>query len=76
SGNAAVQTGDAPAAPCAPEFDLGPVDFKQARAEFEARFLDAKLKEFGGNVSQLAKAVGMERSSLYRKLKAYDIQTD
>lgn len=54
----------------------GPADLKQARADFEARFLEAKLKEFEGNISQLAKAVGLERSSLYRKLKAYKIQTD
>jgi len=54
----------------------GPADLKQARADFEARFLEAKLREFDGNISQLAKAIGLERSSLYRKLKAYNIQTD
>jgi len=54
----------------------GPVDLKQARADFEARFLEAKLREHDGNISQLAKAIGLERSSLYRKLKAYQIQID
>lgn len=54
----------------------GPGDLKQARADFEARFLEAKLRECDGNITQLAKAVGLERSSLYRKLKAYNIQTD
>lgn len=54
----------------------GPTDLKQARADFEARFLEAKLRECDGNISQLAKAIGLERSSLYRKLKAYKIQTD
>jgi two-component system nitrogen regulation response regulator NtrX len=54
----------------------GPADLKQARADFEARFLETKLKEFDGNISQLAKSIGLERSSLYRKLKAYKIQTD
>ena len=54
----------------------GPTDLKQARAEFEARFLETKLREFEGNISQLAKAIGLERSSLYRKLKTYNIQTD
>ncbi|MUM77356.1 response regulator [Pseudodesulfovibrio sp. F-1] len=53
-----------------------PTDLKQARAEFEARFLEAKLRDFDGNITQLAKAVGLERSSLYRKLKAYRIQID
>ena len=67
------------AAPAAPVDELiagGPTDLKQARADFEARFLEAKLKEFEGNISQLAKAIGLERSSLYRKLKAYKIQAD
>ncbi|WP_319763510.1 sigma-54 dependent transcriptional regulator [Maridesulfovibrio sp.] len=54
----------------------GEVDFKKARAEFEARFLEAKLREYSGNVSKLAEAVGLERSSLYRKLKAYEIQVE
>lgn len=54
----------------------GEVDFKQARADFEAQFLEAKLREYKGNVSKLAEAVGLERSSLYRKLKAYNIQVD
>ncbi|MBG0776017.1 MAG: sigma-54-dependent Fis family transcriptional regulator [Desulfovibrionaceae bacterium] len=54
----------------------GPVDFKAARAEFERAFLEAKLREYGGNVAQLAEAIGMERSYLYRKLKGFDILTD
>ncbi|ACS81725.1 sigma-54-dependent transcriptional regulator [Maridesulfovibrio salexigens] len=54
----------------------GEVDFKKARADFEAQFLEAKLREYKGNVSKLAEAVGLERSSLYRKLKAYEIQVD
>ncbi|MBU1248953.1 MAG: sigma-54 dependent transcriptional regulator [Proteobacteria bacterium] len=61
--------------PC-PAIPDGPIELKQARAEFETRFLVTKLKEFDNNVSQLAKAVGLERSSLYRKLKLYGIQTD
>ena len=62
------------AAPCLiPGVGEGPVDLKQARADFEARLLEAKLKECDGNVTKLAKVVGLERSSLYRKLKAYDI---
>ncbi|AMK10055.1 MAG: sigma-54-dependent transcriptional regulator [Pseudodesulfovibrio sp.] len=65
-----------PAAPMDGLINDGPADLKQARADFEARFLEAKLKEFDGNISQLAKAIGLERSSLYRKLKAYNIQAD
>ena len=54
----------------------GEVNFKKARADFEAQFLEAKLREYKGSVSKLAEAVGMERSSLYRKLKTYEIQVD
>jgi len=57
-------------------FRAGPLDLKAARAAFEARFLEAKLKEFGGNVTKLSEAVGLDRSSLYRKLKGYGIQAE
>lgn len=53
-----------------------PADFKMARSRFEAWFLNSKLKEFDGNVSRLAQAIGLERSYLYRKLKSYDIDAD
>jgi two-component system nitrogen regulation response regulator NtrX len=57
-------------------FPAGPLDLKTARAAFEAKFLETKLREFGGNVSKLAEAVGIDRSSLYRKLKGYGLQAD
>lgn len=50
-----------------------PADFKSARSAFEARFLAEKLKEYGGNISRLAEAIGLERSYLSRKLKMYNI---
>ncbi|BDQ38091.1 sigma-54-dependent Fis family transcriptional regulator [Pseudodesulfovibrio nedwellii] len=72
----ATETKPSEAAPIDDMIAGGSTDLKQARADFEARFLETKLKEFDGNISQLAKAIGIERSSLYRKLKAYQIQTD
>ena len=48
-------------------------DFKTARAAFEARYLQEKLREFGGNISKMAEAVGMERSYLHRKLKSLEL---
>lgn len=48
-------------------------DFKEAKACFEKAFLEAKLKEYGGNMTQLSEAIGMERSYLYRKLKSYGV---
>ncbi len=52
----------------------GATDLKTARALFEARFLAARLAECGGNMTRLAEMVGLDRSSLYRKLKAFGIQ--
>ncbi|MDR0827672.1 MAG: sigma-54-dependent Fis family transcriptional regulator, partial [Desulfovibrio sp.] len=51
-----------------------PTDFKSARSIFETAFLAEKFKEYEGNISRLAKAVGLERSYLSRKLKDYNIQ--
>ncbi|MEZ5919045.1 MAG: sigma 54-interacting transcriptional regulator [Alphaproteobacteria bacterium] len=42
---------------------------REAREAFERTYLLAQLERFGGNVSQTAKFVGMERSALHRKLK-------
>ena len=46
---------------------------RAARDEFERSYLLHHLKQVGGNVSELAQIVGMERTHLYRKLKALDI---
>jgi len=46
---------------------------KDARAEFEREFITHKLKENGGNVSKTADAIGVERSNLHRKIKAFGI---
>jgi two-component system, NtrC family, nitrogen regulation response regulator NtrX len=47
---------------------------KKARAAFERRFITHKLQEVGGNVARAAELLGVERSHLYRKLKAYGIK--
>ena len=46
---------------------------REARDDFERNYLLHHLKQVGGNVSELAQIVGMERTHLYRKLKALDI---
>ncbi|GBE08451.1 nitrogen regulation protein [bacterium BMS3Abin11] len=46
---------------------------REARDQFERSYLLHHLKQVGGNVSELAQIVGMERTHLYRKLKALDI---
>lgn len=48
------------------DFDL---PLREAREQFERTYLQRQLQRNGGSVSQLAKAVGMERTHLYRKLR-------
>jgi two-component system, NtrC family, nitrogen regulation response regulator NtrX len=47
--------------------------FRNARAEFEKEFLIQKINENGGNISKTAEAIGLERSYLHRKIKAYGL---
>ncbi len=49
---------------------------KEARKEFEREFISRKLKEFGGNISKTAEAIGIERSHLYRKIRSYGIEQE
>jgi DNA-binding NtrC family response regulator len=53
-----------------PFFDL---PLREAREQFEREYLIFKLKEAGGSVGRLAEAVGMERTHLYRKLRALGV---
>ncbi len=48
-------------------------DFREARARFEREYLKRKLEEHKGSVSATAEAIGLERSHLYRKLRAYGL---
>ena len=50
-----------------------PDDFRNAKMKFEKEYIQRKLKEFEGNVSKTAKAIGMERTNLHRKIKNYQI---
>ncbi len=47
--------------------------FKEAREKFERAFIKSKLREFNGNISQTAEGIGIERSNLHRKIKAYGL---
>ncbi len=56
--------------------DLGhmmQMPLREAREEFERRYLECRLREVGGNVTHLALRVGIERTHLYRKLKSLGI---
>jgi DNA-binding NtrC family response regulator len=44
-------------------------DYREARRLFEQEYLTRKLREFGGNVTRTAAAIGLERQSLQEKIK-------
>ncbi len=44
---------------------------KEAKNKFEKAYIEKKLREFDGNISQTAEAIGIERSNLHKKIKAY-----
>ncbi len=46
---------------------------REAREQFERAYLRYQLQEVGGSIGRLAKAVGMERTHLYRKLRQLGI---
>jgi two-component system nitrogen regulation response regulator NtrX len=48
--------------------------FKRAKSGFEKAFIENKLKEFNGNISQTAEAIGIERSNLHKKIKTYGLE--
>ncbi len=63
------QPGSNPAA-AQHDFEL---PLREAREKFERAYLEYQLKQSNGSVSQIARIVGMERTHLYRKLKALGI---
>ena len=48
--------------------------YRQAKAQFERDYLLRQLKVHRGNIARTAASVGIERTALHRKLKAYDIK--
>jgi two-component system nitrogen regulation response regulator NtrX len=51
-----------------------PRSLKDAREAFERSFIEEKLREFAGNVSRTAEAIGVERSHLHRKIKELGVK--
>ncbi len=47
--------------------------YREAKISFEKQYIAAKLKEFDGNISRTAEAIGLERSNLHRKIRAYGL---
>ncbi len=53
--------------------DVFELPLREAREEFERSYLVHQLKQCHGSVSRLSQRVGMERTHLYRKLRALGI---
>jgi two-component system nitrogen regulation response regulator NtrX len=68
-----IQLGTRSEAPAAVPMNL---PLREARDEFEKQYILARLREYAGNVSRTADALGVERSNLYRKLHAYGITVE
>ena len=58
------------ATPSAP-FDIG--DFREATLAFEKEYLDRKLRENDFNISRTAERLGLDRTSIHRKMKQLGI---
>ena len=52
------------------------IPLRDAREEFERRYILAALRRYRGNVTRAAEALDVERSNLYRKLKGYGIEVE
>jgi two-component system, NtrC family, nitrogen regulation response regulator NtrX len=53
----------------------GFTSLREGREHFERQLILAKLQEASGNVVRAAELLGLERSNLYRKMRAYGIRT-
>jgi two-component system nitrogen regulation response regulator NtrX len=54
----------------------GDAPLREARDDFERRYILAALRRHRGNVTRTAEALQVERSNLYRKLRGYGIEVE
>lgn len=71
AGNAATAT----TLPDTEPDELFSIPFKEAKGEFERRYLLKQLEMADGSVAELSKRIGLERTNLYRKLRSLGIDT-
>ena len=57
-------------------YDSMNLNIKNAREDFEKKYLLYNLEKYKYNVSKMAKEIGMERTAIYRKLKLLNIKVD
>ena len=48
--------------------------FRAAKQDFERQYIIRKLREFDGNISKTAEAIGLERSNLHKKIRNYGLE--
>ncbi|MBA4421494.1 MAG: Fis family transcriptional regulator [Syntrophus sp. (in: bacteria)] len=58
--------------PTGPE--LATDSFRAAKQDFERQYIIRKLREFDGNISKTAEAIGLERSNLHKKIRSYGVE--
>lgn len=51
-------------------------DLKHAKEEFERQYIIKTLQICEGNVTRTSKALGIERTHLYRKLRSLNISVE
>lgn len=51
-------------------------DFQQAKQQFKTEFIKSELKLHRGNVSNLAKTLGIDRRSIHRAIKSLEINLE
>ena len=49
---------------------------KQARDRFEREYISAVLEQHHGRISEAAKALGIQRTNLYRKMRSLRVKGD
>ncbi|MHB8769423.1 MAG: sigma-54-dependent transcriptional regulator [Syntrophales bacterium] len=57
-----------------PEPDGGGDSYRAAKQNFERQYIIRKLREFDGNISRTAEAIGLERSNLHKKIRTYGLE--
>ena len=69
-----AQMGQSTVDPLRSLLDQPHLGLREARAAFEKELIEHRLQHTGGNVSKTAQSLDLERSHLYRKIRAYGIE--
>jgi two-component system, NtrC family, nitrogen regulation response regulator NtrX len=56
------------------EPEISTDSFRSAKQDFERQYIIRKLREFDGNITKTAEAIGLERSNLHKKIRSYGLE--